>query len=279
MAKPASPVLRFIAAAFVTASLFGANVPRDLSNGLDQGFRQMYNLQFGQAHDTFHKWTAIHPEDPMGAVSDAAAYLFAEFDRLHILQSEFFTADDDFKLRARPTADPRIRAEFQKQIAACERLAATALARNPQDRNAEFARILALGLESDYLALIEKRYVASIRLMKSGRTMAQDLLSKDPSCYDAYLAVGVENYMLGIKAAPVRWMLSWAGAQTDKAKGIQELKLTADKGRYLEPFARLLLAVAALRDNDKSRARDLLSGLARDFPNNQLYTRELARLR
>jgi hypothetical protein len=279
MTEPATQVLRFIAAAFVTASLFGANAPPVTASALDQGFRQMYNLQFVEAHDTFHKWTTVHPEDPMGAVSDAAAYLFAEFDRLHILQSEFFTEDADFKSRVKPTGDPRIKAEFQKQIAECERLAMAALARNPQDRNAQFARILALGLQSDYLALIEKRYVASLRLMKNGRTMAQDLLAKDPSYYDAYLAVGVENYMLGTKAAPVRWMLSLAGAQTDKAKGIEELKLTAAKGRYLEPFARLLLAVAALRDNDKSKARDLLAGLARQFPNNQLYTRELARLR
>lgn len=279
MAMRAAQLSRFIGYVFLTGSLFGANAPAVKTNGIDRGFRQMYNLQFAEAHDTFHQWTAVHPEDAMGVVSDAAAYLFAEFDRLHILQSEFFTADDDFKSRVKPTPDPRIKAAFQKQIAACERLAAAALARNPQDRSAEFARILALGLQSDYLALIEKRYVASLRLMKNGRTMAQDLLTKDPSCYDAYLAVGVENYMLGTKAAPVRWMLSLAGAQTDKAKGIEELKLTAEKGRYLEPFARLLLAVAALRDNDKNKARGLLSGLSRDFPNNQLYTRELARLR
>jgi hypothetical protein len=42
------------------------------------------------------------------------------------------------------------------------------------------------------------------------------------------------------------------GAQTDKSEGLQRLRLTADKGRYLAPFARLLLAVAALRDKDST---------------------------
>ena len=56
------------------------------------------------------------------------------------------------------------------------------------------------------------------------------------------------------------------------------MKLTAEKGHYLEPFARLLLAVAALRDKDKNKARELLAGLAREFPKNGLYARELARL-
>src|SRR5260370_32716251 len=114
--------------------------------------------------------------------------------------------------------------------------------------------------------------------MKSARAGAQALLSKDGSLYDAYLAVGVENYMLGVKRAPVRWVLSMAGSKTDKTEGIRELKLTAEKGHYLEPFARLLLAVAALRDKDKNKARELLAGLAREFPKNGLYARELARL-
>jgi hypothetical protein len=37
-------------------------------------------------------------------------------------------------------------------------------------------------------------------------------------------------------------------------------------------------AVAALRDSDPNRAREILSGLAREYPHNPLYTQELARL-
>ena len=62
------------------------------------------------------------------------------------------------------------------------------------------------------------------------------------------------------------------------SEGIQRLKLTADKGYYLAPFARLLLAVAALRDKVKKTARVLLAGLATEFPHNQLYSKELARI-
>jgi predicted Zn-dependent protease len=54
--------------------------------------------------------------------------------------------------------------------------------------------------------------------------------------------------------------------------------LTAERGRYLLPYARLLLAVAALRDKDKEQAEGLLEGLVREFPKNTLYARELAKL-
>jgi hypothetical protein len=56
-------------------------------------------------------------------------------------------------------------------------------------------------------------------------------------------------------------------------------KLTADRGHYLAPFARLLLAVAALRDQDHTTARNLLASLSREFPQNGLYQRELTRIR
>jgi hypothetical protein len=68
------------------------------------------------------------------------------------------------------------------------------------------------------------------------------------------------------------------GAQTDRERGIQNLTLTAEKGNYLNPYARLLLAVAALRSKDRQRAHDILAKLSSEFPHNRLYTEELARL-
>src|SRR5215475_4044053 len=61
------------------------------STSLDTGFHQMYNLDFAGAHTTFEAWKELHPEDPLGAASNAAAYLFGEFERMHILEFESFT--------------------------------------------------------------------------------------------------------------------------------------------------------------------------------------------
>ena len=245
---------------------------------LETGYSEMYNLEFDEAHQTFQKWERSHPDDPVGPTSDAAAYLFSEFDRLGILQTELFVDDDQFRHRARPKPDPGAREAFDSQLKKSEQLAASILAHTPQDKNALFAKTLDLGLRSDYSALIEKRYVASLRDMKSAGLLAEQLLKLDPTNYDAYVAVGVENYMLGLNPAPMRWLLRMYGAETDKQKGIERLRLTADKGHYLAPFARLLLAVAALRDKDRDRARQLLQRLATEFPHNRLYARELARL-
>jgi hypothetical protein len=100
----------------------------------------------------------------------------------------------------------------------------------------------------------------------------------NPEAYDAYLGPGVENYLLSLKAAPARFVLRLTGSQVNRQKGIKELRLTAAHGHYLEPFAKLLLAVAALRDGDKLQARTLLEELRGRFPENPLYARELVRV-
>jgi hypothetical protein len=245
---------------------------------LAQGFRQMYNLDFSSAHRTFRAYQNISNEDPLGFVADAAAYLFSEFNRLHILESDLFVNDEQFDSRSAEQPDPAVKASFEAALAHSDELVGKTLAKSPNNANALFARVLANGLRGDYAAMIEKRNLASLSYMKTSRATAQQLLAIDPTCYDAYLAIGVENYLLGSTPAPVRWVLRITGGQTDKETGVERLRRTAEKGYYLAPFARLLLAVAALRDKDKSTARMLLAGLAQEFPRNQLYSKELARI-
>jgi tetratricopeptide (TPR) repeat protein len=239
---------------------------------LDVGYRQMYNLQFDQAHRAFSEWQRLHPEDPMGAVSDAATYLFTEFERLQILRLQFLVHGERGSTDRKLAPDPLLKEKFEAALNKAAQLATL----EPRCPNAAFAMVLSHGLRFEYLGLIEKRYAAALKEIKTARMLAQQLLVNHPDNYDAWIAVGVENYMLSIKSMAVRWVVRMSGWQTDRTLGIAELQLIANKGRYLAPFARFLLAVAALRDHNLDRAHDLLEALARDFPNNPLYTQELA---
>src|SRR5271165_1839089 len=96
--------------------LLGATAHADTAT-LDRGYAQMYNLQFAEAHKTFQEFERLHPQDPVAPVSDAAAYLFSEFDRLHILQSEFFTDDDHFATDRRLAPDPKLKQGFEAALA------------------------------------------------------------------------------------------------------------------------------------------------------------------
>ncbi len=252
---------------FLPAYIANASPPADI----ERGFQSMYNLEFDQAHQDFSAWEQLHPDDPLGPVSQAAGYLFGEFARLGILESQFFTNDKTFEARPKLAPDPGVRDAFNRAVDRGDQLANAVLKQHPEDNNALFASILALGLRSDYAALIDKQDFAALRYMKQSRILAQQLLRQKPDEYDALLAVGVENYLTGIKPAPVRWMLSLGGIDPNKEQGIRELEQTAAHGDLLKPFAKLLLAVAALRDKNNQQGCDLLHQLAVAYPRNALY--------
>jgi hypothetical protein len=238
----------------------------------------MYNLQFSEAQRTFSDWRRDYPDDPLGPASQATVYLFAELDRMRVLESEFFMSDQRF-FGSRPAPDPAVKRSFDAAIGDTTTLAARRLAANASDPDALFADLMRHGLRADYLCLVEKSNLPALRETVQSRSAAEKLLSVRPDYYDAYVAIGIENYLLSLKNAPLRWLLRMGGAQTDKQTGLEKLRLTAEKGRYLMPFARVLLAVAALRDKDRASAKGYLSWLAREFPLNRLYREELAKLR
>src|SRR5689334_5153689 len=103
---------------------------------LDRGYVDLYNLDFPTAHAQFGQWIQSHPDDPLGTASDAAAYLFGEFDRLHIIDVQLFADQSRFDSRSRLTPDPSIRSAFEQRADQTNRLADAALARNPKDANA-----------------------------------------------------------------------------------------------------------------------------------------------
>ncbi len=245
---------------------------------LDQGFSGLYNLDFAGAQKDFARWQGQHPDNPVGPVSEAAGLLFSEFNRLGVLEAQFYEKNSAFEARSKMKADPAVRAEFQQAIDKSEDLAQKRLAKNPNDRDALFALTLSSGLQADYAALIEKQNLASLHFTRQATTFAQRLLSICHDCYDALLATGFSKYIVGSLAAPVRWLLRLGGLQADKQAGIEDLELTGQHGHYLAPFARILLAIAYVREKDKPRAVEILSGLRAEFPANPLFAHEILRL-
>lgn len=249
--------------------------PRD---SLDLGYRQMYGLDFEGALSVFAAWERSHPADSLGPASEAAATLFSELNRLGILEAQFFIQDDSFLGRKGQRPNPDARARFDAALRRSDNLARTRIAAEPLDSDALFALTLVSGLQADYLSLIENRNLAALGPTRRATVWAQRLLAVAPDYGDAYLATGLSKYLIGSSPAPVRWLLSLGGFSADKRQGIRELEWTAQRGRYLAPFARLLLAIAYLRQSDGPRARRMLEELRDEFPQNPLYSREIARI-
>lgn len=149
---------------------------------------------------------------------------------------------------------------------------------DPGDLNALFAMTLSLGLQADYASLIDKQQLESLAMIRKADTYAKRLLAANPDAADAYLMLGAANYIIGSLPAFKRFFLHFKGISGDKRRGLEQLEIAALKAHYLRPFAKMVLALAALREKKYPVARIQLMELVDEFPQNPLFAGELAKL-
>ena len=107
--------------------------------------------------------------------------------------------------------------------------------------------------------------------------MRNCLLAVHPEAYDAYVAPGVANYVIGSLSSSARFMLWFGGIHGDRALGMSQVQKTADQGHYLKPFAQILLALSARREKKDELAQKNFKALTEEFPGNAVYDAEYAK--
>src|SRR5712692_8084322 len=245
---------------------------------IEPGFRLLYELKFQEARLIFRGWEQQHPGEALGPAVESASYLFQEFDRQCVLTSDFFLDNKKFLGGAESAPDPELQNGFNAAAAKAQELAHARLKSNPRDPDALFALTIAVGMLSDYASLIERREFEALRLTREADNTAKELLALAPEAADAYVALGAANYILGSLPAYKRFLIRFGGYHGDRALGMKQLQIAAANGHYLKPFAKLMLALAALREKQYDLARTQLEQLTAEFPTNPKFARELAKL-
>jgi hypothetical protein len=248
------------------------------AGALETGFHQLYELNFRGAREQFLSYQKLEPSDPLGKAAEAASYLYEEFNEKGVFTSEFFLNDSRLLngVEGKPSANRN--EPFLETDHEAREMAEQWLRSKPSDPRGLLALTLADGMESDYDGIIAKKQLASLSLMRQAEREANALLAIDPNAQDAYVALGASNYIIGCMPGMKRAFLWFGGVHGDRSKGMEEMQMAADHGHYLQPFAKILLALACEREHQMTRARKLLTELAAEFPANPLYAHELALL-
>jgi hypothetical protein len=266
----------------VDAENGGVQVAASVINDPDlaAGFQQLYKLKFDEARERFAKWEQEHPAEPLGPALEAASNLFEEFYRKGVLTSEFFLDDKRLLGGIKDEPDAALERQFASATERAEKLARARLESQPKDPDALFALTLVNGMRADDLFVIQKRQLESLRNLREADRNARALLGVAPDADDAYVALGAANYIIGCLPGYKRAMLWMGGVHGDKTVGMQQLARTAssEHAHYLRPFARLMLALAALREKNTDLTRQQLRELVAEFPENPLFARELEKV-
>jgi len=245
---------------------------------LKEGFRLLYVQKYPEAREKFSVWTSAHPDDPFGFVAKAASYLFEEFYRQGVMTSDFFLNDKKFLRGIDGKPDPERLKNFDAELAHARSLANARLSKNKKDAAGLFALTLAAGMESNSDSILQKKHLEGLKRMKEANEHAKLLLAQRPDADDAWVAPGSADYIIGCLSGGVRMVLLFGGIHGDKKLGMELVGKTAEKGRYLEPFAKVLLALAARREKQDALAQRLLHELTEEFPDSPLFAAEYAKV-
>jgi hypothetical protein len=104
-------------------------------------------------------------------------------------------------------------------------------------------------------------------------------LDADPTAYDAYLTKGFTEYLVANLPFYLRWMMSMDEVTGTREQGLSDMRIAAQSGQYLKPFAELLLAMFYLRENKEDKTEELLAQLTEQYPANKIFRNEYEKLR
>ena len=141
-----------------------------------------------------------------------------------------------------------------------------------------FRSSVAQGVATDYMAFVEKKQFSSLSIAKRSNGYAQHLLRVDPKFYDAYLTAGISEYMVGSLPFFIKWFVHFDNVDGSKERGVDRLRLVAREGHYFKPFSKIMLSIIALREKRPQETQQWLTELARDYPQNRLFRKELAKV-
>lgn len=245
---------------------------------LETGFHRLYGLDFQGARQQFQTYQRARPGDPLGKAAEAASYLFEEFNVKGVLSSDFFLNDDKLLKGLEGNPSDNANPAFVSANTQARNMARQQLKSDPSDTNAMLVLTMTDGMESDYDQVIERKQIPAVSLTRQAETEASKLLSVDPGANDAYVALGAGHYIIGCLPGYKRAFLWFGGIRGDRERGMHEMQIAASQGHYLQPFAKILLALAYRREHQPDRARVLLAELTQQFPTNSRFAYELSLL-
>jgi tetratricopeptide (TPR) repeat protein len=132
-------------------------------------------------------------------------------------------------------------------------------------------------MESDADMILKKENLEALKRLKEASAHAKELLAQQPDANDAYVALGTANYIIGSLSGGKRFLLRFGGIHGDKKLGMEQLGKAIDGGQYLQPLAKIFLALAARKEKQDLVAQKLLRELCEEYPESTLYAAEYAK--
>jgi tetratricopeptide (TPR) repeat protein len=279
-----TPLLKCLALIFLLCSLAGAQMPSPHADPLaydplvKDACLHFYNLDYDGAISRFEQVVKLHPQEPLAYAYELQAVIFRELYHQDLLDTTYYAHDSFLTTQRRVDIPQATRDRIEALLSQVQTLVDQRLKANGNDKNAYFARGYARGLHAAFITLADHSYVTAARQGLAARNDSEAVLKLDPDYADADMAIGIQQFAVASLPRFVRLVVGIAGVGGNKEKGLQLVRVSAEKGVVDSVEARTTLSLFLRHDGRYPEALQVQHGLAQQFPHDYLFRLEEANL-
>lgn len=241
--------LALAAALCIPAQAATSAVTPEMDREVRDGVDCIYRMEFEAAQGHFERLHALNAKHPFG-----------DFGLTAVAWVRFVYGTE--------MSDESLIKPFDEQVKRTADTAKAWLAEHPDDAEAYMTLGAALGIQAR-LQATRRQYLRAYMSGRNSMKAVHAALKLDPNLYDASLGTGMYDYYTDLYPRMVRALTKFV-LRGDRARGISQLKVVAEKGRWMSVTAKMILVEIFLHDpygaRDPAGAVKLMEDVRRRYP-------------
>lgn len=246
---------------FLAASLLAPPVARaadhyitpELDSYLMQGIDGIYNMDFDRAEAAARKAVALNPEHPNAYMGLAG-----------ILWTRYVYGTDQ--------TDQALLVPFDRAIKKTIEVANAWLKKHPKDPMGLMTLGAAYGIDSR-LMVIRREWLSAYWTGRKAVQITRDAVKQNPELWDAYLGLGMYDYYTDVYPRFIG-VLAKIVLRGNRLRGIETLRMVAEKGHYSQNNAKILLVEIYTEDawgaKNPEKAVEIMRELRAKYPDSAM---------
>ena len=229
---------------------------KSFENKILSGLQEMLKFNFNKSEKIFDEIIRDYPDNPAGYHFKSIRYLWRYLDH-------------------------RDGNDYNKFLALSEKVANSKIDSINHETENPFT-LYVIGTSYSFRAMAFARdedYLNAVWAAKKSYSYLTNAVLADSNFYDAYLGLGLYNFMIAQTPPALKWAMRISGIKGDKEKGIEYLRLAAKKGKFSQTEAQYYLAqILSEFYEENDEAVKMLVQLKSSYPKNILFNYSLALL-
>ncbi len=243
------------------------------------GFEAIYDLDYEQAAQAFAQVQREYPHHPGPPLYSAVVVWLQELFERRDLDLNRFLAPGYFTKPSRRKMPDQKRELFRDLIRRSRELAKAVMDRRPNDLEARYFLGSVEGILAGFSITIDRSFKQAFSHGKKAYRYHRDIVKEDPEFYDAYVSVGVFEYIIDNLPWYMRWMATILGYRGDKEKGLRYLNEAKEKAQFVADDARIIQMVLFVREKRYQDALANLESLRTRYRRNYILHLNLGQIR